>query len=115
MEQAFSDVLHILIIFLESVGAATIMVASIAASTRLVVGGIRERELRWRAVHDLLGRGLVLGLEFLIGADILKTMLTPALTDLAVLGGTVILRTILSLSVEYELRHMGGDVVDGNQ
>ncbi|MBI1784008.1 DUF1622 domain-containing protein [Candidatus Sumerlaeota bacterium] len=51
-----------------------------------------------------LGQRLVLALEFLIAADILKTVIAPSLEELALLGGTILIRTILSLSIAYELK-----------
>lgn len=50
-----------------------------------------------------LGRGLVLGLEFLIGADIIRTLAVPSLQEIAILGAIVLVRTILSLTIEYEI------------
>ncbi|MBI4498171.1 MAG: DUF1622 domain-containing protein [Chloroflexi bacterium] len=55
-------------------------------------------------VRRRLGRGLVLGLEFLIGADVLRTILQPSLQEVAVLGGIILLRTVLALSLDFELR-----------
>jgi len=51
-----------------------------------------------------LGQHLVLALEFMIAADILKTVLTPTLEDLAFLGGIILIRTVLTVSIAYEVR-----------
>ncbi len=50
-----------------------------------------------RELRADLGTYLLLGLEFLIASDILKTVLEPSLNELAILGGVVILRSILSI------------------
>ena len=50
-----------------------------------------------RELRADLGTYLLLGLEFLIASDILKTVLEPSLNELAILGGVVILRTVLSI------------------
>lgn len=51
-----------------------------------------------------LGRAIILGLEFLVGADILRTISTqPTLREVAILGGIVLIRTVLSFSLEVEL------------
>lgn len=52
------------------------------------------------------GTYLLLGLEFLIASDILKTVLEPTLTELAILGGVVVLRTILSIFLNREIREL---------
>lgn len=51
-----------------------------------------------------LAQRLVLAVEFLISADILKTILTPTLNDMALPGSIIAIRTVLSLSIAYELR-----------
>ncbi len=45
-----------------------------------------------------LGRHLLVGLEFLIAADIIRTVVSPTTTleQLAILGGIVAIRTVLS-------------------
>ena len=47
-----------------------------------------------------------LGLEFLIASDILKTVLEPTLNELALLGGIVVLRTILSVFLNKEIKEL---------
>jgi uncharacterized membrane protein len=48
------------------------------------------------AVRRRFGSNLLLGLEFLIAADIIQTVIKPTLTDVAVLGGIVVIRTVIS-------------------
>lgn len=48
------------------------------------------------AVRVRFGSYLLLGLEFLIAADIMQTVVKPTLTDVAILGGIVIIRTVIS-------------------
>jgi uncharacterized membrane protein len=51
-----------------------------------------------------LGRAILLGLEFLVAADIINTVaVTPTLISVAVLAGIVIIRTFLSFSLEVEI------------
>ena len=53
-----------------------------------------------------LGVYLLLGLELLIAADIITTILDPKLMELAILAGIVLLRTILSLFLNKELKEL---------
>ena len=48
------------------------------------------------AVRYRFGSNLLLGLEFLIAADIIQTVVKPTLTDVAILGGIVVIRTVIS-------------------
>jgi uncharacterized membrane protein len=58
----------------------------------------------YRAFRNRLGRAIILGLELLVAADILRTISTePTLEQVAVLGIVVLIRTFLSFSLEIEL------------
>lgn len=51
-----------------------------------------------------LGSYLLLGLEFLIAADIIKTIRDPELKEMAVLGSIVAIRTVISFFLNRELQ-----------
>lgn len=53
-----------------------------------------------------LAERLVLSIEFLIAADILKTIVTPTLEGIGLVAGVILIRTVLSLSIAYELRRV---------
>lgn len=51
-----------------------------------------------------LGKSILLGLEILVAGDIIETVLIePTLNRVLALGVIVIIRTILSISIEYEI------------
>ena len=91
--------------------AATLFEA--AGTLVMTVGALVALVLTWRdhahggffkAFRNRLGRAIILGLELLVAADILRTISTePTLTDVAVLGGIVLIRTFLSFSLDVEL------------
>ena len=60
-----------------------------------------------RKLRAVFGTYLLLGLEFLIASDILKTVLEPTLNELAILGGIVVLRTVLSVFLNKEIKETG--------
>ena len=58
----------------------------------------------FKTLRDSLGGSILLGLELLVAADIVKTVTsTPSLTDAAILGLIVLIRTVLSISIEIEV------------
>ncbi len=59
-----------------------------------------------RILRADLGTYLLLGLEFLIAADILKTILEPGIAELLSLGGIVLLRTVLSFFLTKEIQEI---------
>jgi uncharacterized membrane protein len=72
--------------------------AEFSAARGLVVDEERKK------LRHVLGYYLLLGLEFLIAADIIDTLMKPRVQDLAVLGAIVIIRTIISYSLNAELK-----------
>ena len=87
---------------------ATVIVAGII---RVVVtrGTIRylyqlERPEAYESYKVEMGRSLLLGLEFLVAGDVVRTVaLDPTLTNVAVLGLLVLVRTFLSWSLAVEM------------
>ncbi|GAB3273279.1 DUF1622 domain-containing protein [Sinomonas notoginsengisoli] len=58
----------------------------------------------YRSYRQRLGRSILLGLELLVAADIIRTVaVTPTLDSVAVLAVIVAIRTFLSFSLELEI------------
>jgi len=64
---------------------------------------------RRAVIRHHLGYYLLMGLEFMIGADIVRTLIRPSLQELAVLGSMVAIRTVISFFLNKE---MGKDHTD---
>ena len=89
------DVVGALVIL---VGGALCLVRSIAAYRRH--GGAAA----YQTARRTFGQGLLLGLEILIAADLLRSVaLNLTLSSITSLGLLVVVRTILSFSVQIEL------------
>jgi len=54
-----------------------------------------------------LGRHLLLGLEFLIAADVMRTIAQPSLEQVTVLAIIVAIRTVLSFFLTREIERVG--------
>lgn len=101
MEQA----LNIAIVVIEAIGALMIVGAVLLSIGELALSVIRRNlTADTLAARLRLAQRLVLAIEFLIAADILKTIRTPTLEGMALLGAIIAVRTVLSLSIAYELR-----------
>lgn len=103
--------LHVAIFVLEVIGGAIILTAASVSLFDLVSTWIRmgPRE-NIELIRLRLSQRLVLALEFLIAADILATLHTPKLEGIALLAAVIVLRTVLSLSISYELRKSDSDM-----
>ena len=73
---------------------------------RSEIGAARGRNVNTdrKQLRHLLGYYLLLGLEFLIAADIIDTLLKPTPQDLLVLGAIIVIRTVISYSLNAELK-----------
>ena len=81
------------------IGGLLVAVAMTAADSRRLPAADLYRDLRHR-----LGRAILLGLELLVAADIIRPVAsTPTLRTAGALGIIVVIRTVLSFSLEVEL------------
>jgi uncharacterized membrane protein len=76
---------------------------------RLEIHRLRAREIAHEraVVRQDLGYYILLGLEFLIAADIIRTILHPGLEELAILGAIVAIRTVISYFLTREMQEAG--------
>lgn len=51
-----------------------------------------------------LANALALGLEFKVGAEILKTVLVESFEEIWILGAVILLRALLSLMIHFEIK-----------
>ena len=80
--------------------AGGIGLAVLVAAGRL----LRRRPQVYRRFRQEVGRAILLGLELLVAADIIRTVaISPTLVSVAILSGIVLVRTFLSFSLEVEL------------
>lgn len=68
--------------------------------------------LRLRVIRADLGTYLLLSLELLIAADVIKTILEPGIQELIVLAGVVLLRTILSFVLNKEIQEIDKERIE---
>lgn len=74
------------------------------ALAAVIWGRTRDGGRAFKSLRNSLGGAILLGLELLVAADIVKTVTsTPSLTDAAVLGMIVLIRTVLSITIEVEV------------
>lgn len=64
----------------------------------------RDIEDDRKRLRHALGYYLLLGLEFMIASDIIDTLMRPSVQDLIILGAIVLIRTIISFSLNAELK-----------
>ncbi|HEY3232109.1 MAG TPA: DUF1622 domain-containing protein [Roseiflexaceae bacterium] len=88
----------------EGIGVMIVAVAVVLATIRFVAGLVaRHRTLPSDAVRLALGRSLALSLEFLLGADILRTAVEPSWDEIGRLAAIAAIRTALNYFLQREI------------
>ena len=106
IESLAVEAAHIVTRIVELTGIAIIALGAFG-TLAMFLYRLSRRENRDEAVADFrssLGRAILVGLEFLVAADIINTVaVQPTLLSVAVLAGIVVIRTFLSFSLETEI------------
>jgi uncharacterized membrane protein len=105
-DQYATEIAHTVAKIIELFGIAIIAFGAFAtlAIFASAVARSANRDEAVATFRSSLGRAILLGLEFLVAADIINTVaVTPTLLSIAVLAGIVIIRTFLSFSLEVEI------------
>src|SRR5277367_717710 len=104
-EHNLEDVVSVLVQVVEAAGAVIIFVGAVIAFVRFLRIAFRREGLDPFARLRLdLGRFLVLGLEFQLAADILRTAVAPDFTALAQLAAIAAIRTALNYFLGREIK-----------
>ena len=83
---------------------AVIVAAIIVGTARYLIKLNRLQIDAYETYKRHLAKALLLGLEFLVAADIVRTVaLEPTMNSVAILGALVVIRTFLSWSLVVEM------------
>jgi uncharacterized membrane protein len=97
IELLLPELIHIL----ELMGIVVIMVGAVRSLTVFVYSQIKPTE---KSAKLILGKTLELGLEYKMGAEILKTVLIRDMSEIWILGSIIILRALLFALLHFEMR-----------
>jgi uncharacterized membrane protein len=102
-KETFTAVVERVGLVIDGAGVIVIVVGLIVALLKYLLAGGRSAD-PFRQLRQDLGRGILLGLEFLVAADIIRTVaVTPTLQSVGVLGLIVVIRTFLSMALQVEV------------
>jgi uncharacterized membrane protein len=99
-------IIEVVQVAFELAGVAAIVIGSVVAVVEYVAGARRAapRSNAYRTLRTGIGKAILLGLELLVAADIVRTVaLDPTLANIGILGLIVVVRTFLSWSLEVEI------------
>lgn len=100
-----AELVRIAVLLLELAGTLSILAGAAIATTAFVRSSFRTGyEKAYGPFRAGLGRSILLGLEFLVAGDILKSLvIDPTFDALIVLASLILVRTFLSLSLGVEI------------
>jgi uncharacterized membrane protein len=101
---SYDDAISHVVDVVEGVGAGIMVLGAVGAVVLYARQVRRGTERAYQQLRENLGRVILLGLEVLIIADIVRTIVVePSLQSVAVLGIIVVIRILLSFSLEVEI------------
>ena len=100
-EYFIENIAHIVTYTLEMIGIVVIAVGAFSSIIKQCINSIKKRESN---IKIDLGNWLALGLEFKMGAEIIKTVVARDLQELAILGLIIGLRAVLALLIHWEIK-----------
>jgi uncharacterized membrane protein len=104
LDATIGDIIHGVTRAVELGGIAILLLGMFSSTATFVraISAATDRETAIRNYRTGLGRAILVGLEFLVAADIINTV-APSLHSVAVLAGIVFIRTFLSFSLGVEI------------
>jgi uncharacterized membrane protein len=100
----FRHIMEVVGTSVDGVGVFIVAGGMLVATARLLVHRAQDTGNYYSLYRQDVGRAILLGLEFLIAGDIIRTVVVaPTLQNVVVLGMIVLIRTFLSLSLQLEI------------
>ena len=105
MEAMFREISQGIALALEAISVLMIAIGAIEALAKILLPLLRNdaTQGRRRAAWLGLARWLLLGLEFMLAADIVDTVISPTWEDLGQLAAIALIRTFLNYFLERDL------------
>ena len=101
---SYEDVVSDVVKVIEGIGAGIMVVGGLVALGRYARHAVAHAPEPYRQLRESLGRAILLGLEVLIIADIIRTIVVEqSLESVAILGLIVVIRIVLSFSLDVEI------------
>ncbi|MBF9336321.1 DUF1622 domain-containing protein [Microbacterium lacticum] len=110
MSETVEPFFTVIAVVFEIIGAIA-MVAGFVVAVVLAVRTLARKEsarAAYLVLRNTLGAAILLGLEVLVAADLIRTITSkPSIEDALILGLIVVIRTVLSMSIQIEIEIEG--------
>lgn len=98
-------VFEVVVVVFEALGVLAMIVGFVIAAA-LSIRTLRRGEggrAAYLTLRSNLGASILLGLEVLVAGDLIRTLSTPTFEDVGILAVIVLIRTVLSMSLQIEI------------
>ncbi|MCG7597242.1 DUF1622 domain-containing protein [Mycobacterium sp. C3-094] len=102
-ESALRTLVDTMVRLIEACGAIVIMIGALVAIVKFVAALGRRDINQFSSVRLSLARFLVLGLEFQLAADVLRTAISPSFAEIGKLAAIAAIRTVLNYFLNREI------------
>lgn len=104
MTPDFRQIMSLTGLALDVVGVLIVAVGALLSVARFLLRSRAEFSQSYRLLRENVGRAILLGLEFLIAGDIIRSVVVdPTLLNIVTLGLIVLIRTFLSMTLQLEV------------
>ena len=104
MTAQFHEIMALLGLALDAMGVLIVAAGAVLGMLRAAFQRQQAAGDWYRRLREDLGRAILLGLEFLIAGDIIRSVVVdPTLLNVAILGLIVLIRTFLSMTLQLEV------------
>jgi uncharacterized membrane protein len=101
-------ILSYVIPFVEACGALVVILGVARAIVAYVHSYFSHGRVPVAPLRIQLGQSVIVGIEFQVAADVLRTAANPAWDDILFLAVLIGIRTVLNFLLEWELAHLNG-------
>lgn len=95
-------------LLLSSFGATFILFGSVEAIIKILAKKLNRHHLEYNAIRIDYTSKIMLGLEFFIAGDLMKSIFTPGLNEVIILALIVAIRTVIGYSLNLEIKMIDG-------
>jgi len=102
----YEDIVYYISYSLALFGAILVFYGGVRAAIKVLSKELLRRSYEYNDIRLDFTNKIVLGLEFFIAADLIKSILQPTLNDVVVLAVIVAIRTVVGYSLNIELKEL---------
>ncbi|MDY9923942.1 DUF1622 domain-containing protein [Methanobacterium sp.] len=102
----YEDIVYYISYSLALFGAILVFYGGLRAAIKVLSKELLRRSYEYNDIRLDFTNKIVLGLEFFIAADLIKSILQPTLNDVVVLAVIVAIRTVVGYSLNTELKEL---------